>query len=374
MSFARRADARHDAPDPNRRHAEKTAMNPTPTPKTEPGPQPRPYPPPQGAVAVIGTGGTIAGLAPDATRTFAYEDSRSRIDEIFRRLPIERDLQPLLYEQPFQVGSEDFTDAHWTALAHRIQQLALRHDVAGVVLTQGTDTIEETAYFLHLVLKTRKPVVVTGAMRPASALGSDVALNLYQAVTLARHPGAHGQGVLVVMNDRIHCAREVVKTHTWSLDSLQSPEFGPLGCMVGDQPMLSRKTTRRHTTDTKFLLGDQPLPRVDLVWGCAGISPDVVEGLVQQGALGLVYAGPGNGSVAAAVKPALAAAARAGVAVVRASRVPTGVVVRNAAEDDDAMGLVAAGSLPAVKARVLLRLALAQGADAAQLQRLFDTC
>jgi L-asparaginase len=324
-------------------------------------------------VALIGTGGTIAGAGEDATRPFAYECSQSGIDTIVQRLGLGGRVQPLRFEQPFNTGSEDFTEAHWRTLARRVQALADDPGVAGVVLTQGTDTLEETAYFLNLVLKVRKPVVITGAMRPTTALGSDAALNLVQAIALARSPAAADLGVLVLMNDRIHGARQASKLHTWALDSFQSPESGPLGCMLGDQALIHHRPTRRHTVHSALALQDTPLPRVDLLWAFAGIDPGVVHDAVDRGALGLVYAGTGNGSIAAPLKAPIAAAVRAGVAVVRASRVPCGVVVAQAAEDDDALGTVAAGSLSAVKARVLLQLALAQGLDRSGIQQLFDT-
>lgn len=324
-------------------------------------------------VALIGTGGTIAGAGEDATRPFAYECSQVGIDAIVQRLGLGDRVQPLRFEQPFNTGSEDFTEQHWRTLARRVQALADDPEVAGVVLTQGTDTLEETAYFLHLVLKVHKPVVLTGAMRPASAMGSDAALNLYQAIALARSPAAADMGVVVLMNDRIHGARSASKLHTWALDSFDSPESGPLGCMLGDRPLIHHRPVHRHTVHSALALRDAPLPRVDLLWAYAGIDAGAVHDAVDRGALGLVYAGTGNGSIAAQLKESIAAAVRAGVTVVRASRVPCGVVVAQAAEDDELLGTVAAGSLSAVKARVLLQLALAQGMDRVGIQKVFDT-
>jgi L-asparaginase len=310
-------------------------------------------------VAVIGTGGTIAGEASDITRSFSYADSQHTIASLVETLPKTMRLPPLECEQLFQTGSEDFTETHWLTLAHRVQIQVDRLDIAGVVITQGTDTIEETAYFLHLLLNTDKPVVVVGAMRPAGAAGSDMPLNLYHAIVLARHAGARGMGVLVMMNDRIHCARDVTKTNTWTLDSFQSPEFGPLGYMLDDEPVLMRRPVREHTNATPFALPLAGLPRVDLIVSHVAIRADVIDASVRAGARGIVFAGTGNGSIPGPLKAVLREAVLSGCTVVRASRVASGFVVRNAAEDDDGLGFVAADTLPALKARVLLQLALA---------------
>jgi glutamin-(asparagin-)ase len=322
-------------------------------------------------VALIGTGGTIAGVAPDPDRPHAYTDSQLGIGELVASLSSRVSLPPTVCEQLFQTGSEDFTEAHWLALAMRVQALLVDDGISGVVVAQGTDTIEETAYFLHLLLKSDKPVVVTGAMRPESALGSDVGLNLVQALTLAAHPKARGLGALVMMNQRIHSAREVVKEHTWALDAFKTPEFGPLGVMLDGAPVWLRQPTRGHTRDTPFALPIAGLPRIDLVWGHVGIRPDVIDASVRAGARGLVYAGTGNGSVATQMMPVLREAAASGCRIVRASRVQSGLVVRDGAEDDSGAGFIAAGTLPAVKARVLLQLALTLEGRT-DLQALFD--
>ena len=321
-------------------------------------------------IAVIGTGGTIAGEASESTRSFSYADSQHTIASLVDALAKTMHLPPLECEQLFQTGSEDFTEAHWLMLANRVQTLVDRSDIAGVVVTQGTDTIEETAYFLHLLLKTGKTVVVVGAMRPGGAAGSDMPLNLYHAIVLARHANACGMGVLVMMNDRIHCARDVIKANTWTLDSFQSPEFGPLGYMLADEPVMMRRPIREHTNATPFALPLAGLPRVDLIVSHVAIRADVVDASVRAGARGIVFAGTGNGSIPGPLKAVLREAVLSGCTVVRASRVASGIVVRNAAEDDDALGLIAADALPALKARVLLQLALAVDKDL-DLQSLF---
>lgn len=325
------------------------------------------------SVVVLGTGGTVAGIAPDATRPYAYSDSQIGIEALISALPVKSNLR-IECEQPFQMGSEDFTEETWRSLHARISHHLGRADVCGVVLAQGTDTIEETAYFLNLTLDSSKPVIVTGAMRPSGTLSSDANLNLFQSVSLAAHPSAGYLGTLVLLNERIHAARYAVKTHTFAADALASPGWGPLGLMLGGVPnwawrpvWLSKNKLPLH--------GDllaQPMPRVDLVWSYAGVPRDVVDCAVAAGARGIVYAGTGNGSVAAAVKPALQAAAKRGCMVVRATRTICGPVVRNAAENDDELCTIAAGNISAVKARILLQVGLACGLSRASLQTLFD--
>ncbi len=322
-------------------------------------------------VVVLGTGGTIAGIAPDPARPYEYADSKVAIDSLVGQLPQVPGVMTEC-EQAQQMGSEDFTEATWRMLRGRIALHLSREEVAGVVLAQGTDTLEETAYFLHLALLSRKPVVVTGAMRPAATLSSDAALNIFQSLSLAASPSARDRGVLVLLNERIYSASDVVKGHTFAGDSFTSPGWGPLGLMLGGVPHWARRCDRGRLTEFQPSLFARPLPRVDVVWSHAGVSRDMVDAAVAAGASGIVYAGTGNGSVASALKPALLEAALQGCAVVRASRTADGIVVRNAAEDDDALMTVAAVGLPAVKARVLLQLGIAAGLSAHQLQQAFN--
>jgi L-asparaginase len=215
--------------------------------------------------------------------------------------------------------------------------------------------------------------VLTAAMRPASALSADGPLNLLNAVTVAAHPGSHGQGVLVAFNNRMHGARDVVKTSTYAVDAFQSPELGALGWVQDGRVEFARKVLRPHTIDTEFVLGSS-WPQVEVVTSYAGASRVAVDALVAAGVRGIVVAGTGNGSIHASVQQALAEAASRGVAVVRSSRVGSGHVMRNGAAPDEVLGFVSGGSLNPYKARVLLMLALAAGLSSAQdLQRVFDT-
>lgn len=322
-------------------------------------------------IILVGTGGTIAGVVQDPGKPYLYADSQLGIEEVAKSLPAPAGVKVEAI-QLWKLGSEDFTEASWRGLYLHLRQQLRRPEVAGVVLTQGTDTIEETAFFLAKVLPPGKPVVVTGAMRPSGALSSDAPLNIYQSLALAAHPSAQGKGCLVLMNERIYAPCDAVKAHTFAADSFQSPDCGPLGIMLGDTPHWTR-TVAAAGLALPSTFGEAPLPRVDLVWAHAGIQPEMIEAAVACGAAGLVYAGTGNGSVAAQVRGALVQAAQRGCIVVRASRAPAGMVVRNASESDEELQTVAAWRYPAVKARILLQLGLALRMKRPALQALFQS-
>jgi len=324
-------------------------------------------------IVILATGGTIAGAAPDAAQTVAYHAGALGVEQLLHAVPALASRARIRAEQIASIDSKDMSLALWTQLAQRANALLARDDVDGIVITHGTDTLEETAYLLHLTVKSAKPVVLTAAMRPASALSADGPLNLLGAVTVAASPAAFGQGVLVVFNNRMHCARDVTKVHTTSVDAFQSPEVGALGWVQDGQVQFQRRATRPHTDATEFTA---PIswPHVEIVASYAGVSRFAVDVLLAAGARGIVVMGTGNGSMHAALQQALADAAAQRVAVVRASRVGAGPVMRNGAAPDDALGFVAAGTLNPYKARVLLILALAAGiTEPAALQRVFDT-
>ncbi|SMF59861.1 L-asparaginase [Trinickia caryophylli] len=328
---------------------------------------------PRARVAVLATGGTIAGSAADAARTAGYQAGVVGVDKLLAAVPALAAVADVSAEQVASIDSKDLDAALWTTLARRIDELAARDDVDGIVVTHGTDTLEETAYLLHLTVKTAKPVVLTAAMRPSSALSADGPLNLLGAVTVAAHRAAHGQGVLVAFNNRIHSARDIVKTSTYAVDAFQSPEVGALGWVQDGRVEFQRSVVRPHTAATPFAVGDT-WPGVEVVPSYAGASRLAVDALVAARVNGIVVAGTGNGSIHASVQAALGDAVQQGIAVVRASRVGSGHVMRNGAAPDDALGFVSAGSLNPYKARVLLMLALAAGMTGrAVLQLAFDT-
>ncbi|MFM0201534.1 asparaginase [Paraburkholderia fungorum] len=324
-------------------------------------------------IAVLATGGTIAGAAADATNTSGYQAGVVGVDQLLAVVPALSTVARIAAEQIASVDSKDMAMALWTTLAQRINTLLAEDDVDGVVVTHGTDTLEETAYLLHLTIKSDKPVVLTAAMRPASALSADGPLNLLNAMTVAANAGARGQGVLVAFNNRIHSARDVVKTSTYAVDTFQSPEIGALGWVQDGRVEFQRSVVRPHTRAAEFVIGAK-WPHVEVVVSYAGVTRIAVDALVAAGVRGIVVAGTGNGSIHAAMQQALADAASQGVAVVRSSRVGSGHVMRNGAAADDALGFISAGSLNPYKARVLLMLALAAGGTGAvALQKTFDT-
>ncbi|KVM65773.1 L-asparaginase [Burkholderia ubonensis] len=328
-------------------------------------------PPALPRIAVLATGGTIAGAAPDAASTAGYQAGALGVNFLLDAVPALASVARIDAEQVASIDSKDLALPLWNTLAARIDALMADDAVDGIVITHGTDTLEETAYALHLTVRGDKPVVLTAAMRPATALSSDGPLNLLNAVTVAAHPAARAQGVLVAFNNRIHGARDVVKTSTYAVDAFQSPELGALGWVQDGRVEFARRVRRPHDSQLAML---NAWPAVEVVASYSGATRTAVDALVAAGVRGLVVAGTGNGSIHATLQAALADAVKQGVAVVRASRVGSGHVMKNGAACDDALGFVSAGSLNPFKARVLLMLALANGIGARDdLQRLFDT-
>jgi L-asparaginase len=333
-------------------------------------------PPPDVATArrvvVLATGGTIAGAAASDVQA-GYTSGQVGVDQLLAAVPQAQKLAVLRGEQVANIGSQDMNDEVWLTLARRINALTALPDVDGVVVTHGTDTIEETAYFLNLVVRSRKPVVMTAAMRPATALSADGPLNFYNAVAVAAHPEAAGRGVLVVINDWIHGASSLTKTSTTAVQTFLSPLWGLIGTVAYGEIEFFRGPVGRNTVETEFSLdGVASLPRVDVIMAHENMDGALIEAAVAAGARGLVIAGVGNGNMTAAALAALAAQAKKGVVCVRASRVATGRVSRNVEVDDDKLGLVASMGLNPQKARVLLRLALTKTSEVAGIQRYFD--
>ncbi|MBU9191315.1 asparaginase [Burkholderia gladioli] len=323
-------------------------------------------------IAVLATGGTIAGAAPDATNTAGYQAGALGLASLLDAVPALARVAQIEGEQVASIDSKDLEPALWATLVQRIEALAADPRIDGIVITHGTDTLEETAALLHLCVATPKPVVITAAMRPATALSPDGPLNLLNAVTVAASAAARGRGVLVAFNNKIHAARDVVKTSTYAVDAFQSPETGVLGWVQDGRVEFARGIVRDAASAPRLSIG--AWPAVEIVSSYAGASRIGVDALVAAGVKGIVVAGTGNGSIHATLQAALLEAARRGVAVVRASRVGSGHVMRNGAANDEALGFVSAGSLNPFKARVLLMLALAAGIDdAARLQAAFDT-
>lgn len=325
------------------------------------------------SVVILATGGTIAGSAVTETES-AYTSAQLSVETLIAAVPQLRELARVKGEQISNIGSQDMSDTVWLKLARRVNAVLSSDEVDGVVITHGTDTLEETAYFLNLVVKSRKPVVLTAAMRPATGLSADGPLNIFNAVAVAADARAHGRGVLVVINDDVHGARAFTKTHTTDLQTFSSGERGLIGTVNFGKTKYFRTPHAKHTTATPFDVTDvEKLPRVDILYAHADMSADLIEAAVAKGAKGVVIAGVGNGNMNAASLETLAKVAADGVACVRSTRLPTGVVGRNVETDDDALGLTASLGLNPPKSRVLLKLTLLSHQDPAAIQQIFET-
>jgi L-asparaginase len=285
-----------------------------------------------------------------------------------------RDLANIKGEQISNVGSQDMTFAIMLTLAKRINALLAQNDVNGIVVTHGTDTMEETAYFLNLVVKSDKPVVLVGSMRPSTALSADGPLNLFNAVGVAADPQSAGRGVLVVMNDWIHGAHSLTKTSTTAVQTFMSPLRGLVGVANYGKNDYYNSPVWKHTTASDLDVASvTQLPRVDIIYAYSDMPGDLIDSSVANGAKGIVIAGVGNGNMNKRSLEAAVTAAKKGVVVVRSSRVVTGTVGRNVEVNDDEMNFVASDELNPQKARILLTLALLKPRTTADIQNLFYT-
>lgn len=324
------------------------------------------------SVVVLATGGTIAGAANTNVQA-GYTSGQVGVEQLIAAVPEAGKIAKLRGEQISNIGSQDMNDEVWLKLANRVNALVAMPDVSGVVITHGTDTIEETAYFLNLVVKSKKPVVMTAAMRPATALSADGPLNFFNAVAVAADKEAAGRGVLVVINDWIHGAASLTKTSTTAVQTFLSPQSGLVGTVAYGQTEFYRGPIGKHTADSEFsLTGVSGLPRVDIIMAHENMDGALIDAAAAAGAKGIVIAGVGNGNLTDTAVKALAAQAKKGVVCVRASRVVTGRVSRNVELDDDKLGFVASLDKNPQKARVLLRLALLQPRSVKDVQRIFD--
>ena len=324
-------------------------------------------------VVVVATGGTIAGAGASSTNSATYTAAKVPVDALLNAVPQIQNLANVTGIQALQVASESITDKELLSLARQINDLLKKPDVNGVVITHGTDTMEETAFFLSLVIHSDKPIVLVGSMRPSTAMSADGPLNLYSAVALAADESAKGKGVMVLMNDSIFAARDVTKTiniHTNAFDS----QWGALGSLVEGKAYWFRNSAKRFNNRSEFnieqIQGDK-LPLVQIVYGSGNMLPDAYDAYAKAGAKAIIHAGTGNGSVANYIVPTLKNLQQQGVQIVRASRVPQGFVLRNAEQPDDQYGWVVAHDLNPQKAKLLTALALTKTTDPKQIQRMF---
>jgi glutamin-(asparagin-)ase len=322
-------------------------------------------------VVILATGGTIAGAGASAVNSATYAAAKVGVEKLIAGLPELSKVANVRGEQVFQVASESLTNDNLLTLAKRVSALSKQADVDGIVITHGTDTLEETAYFLTLTVHTSKPIVVVGSMRPGTALSADGALNLYDAVNVAGSKDAAGKGVLVTMNDNIDSGRDVSKNVNIKTSAFSS-QWGPLGMIVEGKNYWFRAPVKRHTMNSEFDIDSiSALPPVEIAMGYEGVSSIAIDAIAKSGAKALIHGGTGNGSVADRIVPNLQKARTDGVIVIRSSRVPDGFVIRNAEQPDDKYDWVVAHDLRPQKARILAMVALTKTSNTKELQRIF---
>lgn len=317
-------------------------------------------------VALFTTGGTIQSKGAHRQKLMEYGDGRVAPDELLADLPELQDLAKIEVHEISNVGSGSIGADQHLRLAKQITKTLARNDVSGAVVTHGTSTLEETAFFLHLTVKSEKPVIVVGAMRPFSAASRDGPFNLYNATRVAIDPAAVGKGVMIVLNDTIHSARYATKGHTYHVETFVSRDIGPLGYTDSDQVVFYRETLTRHTLNSEFdVLSLEELPKVDIVYGYQEASAAPIPALVTDGTKGLVL-NSGSGSFNREIKKAQAA----GIVVVGSDRKGAGRVVLSDRKLNS--GIITSDNINAQKSRILLRVALTKTHDLEELQRIFD--
>ena len=322
-------------------------------------------------VVILATGGTIAG-AGDSCVGSKYAPGKVGIDQVVKNIPGLDKLADIRTEQVMQIASQDFNDATWLAIAKRVNELLAQSSVKGLVITHGTDTLEETAYFLNLVVKSKKPVVLVGAMRASTSLSSDGALNLYNAVALAASDEAYGKGVLVMMNDEIYAARDVAKISTTNVSAFKSPNSGVMGSVLYGAVKFYYSPLRAHTSQTVFdVRKAESLPKVEIIYAYAGVDVSMIDYLIESGAKGIILAGVGDGNISKQGVEKLAKAAKKGALIVRSAHLGSGLVEPNVEIEDEKLGFVTADNLSPQKARILAMLALTKTNDVKKVRGMF---
>jgi len=317
-------------------------------------------------IAFLATGGTIAGRGTDPTKATEYRPGLVGVDELLAAIPQLGEIAHIEAEQFYNIASSALTIPNMISLSRRINHLLQDEETKGLVVTHGTDVMEESVYFLNLTVKSTKPVVVTGSMRPSTAISADGPMNIIEAVRVACCPEAADKGVLLVLNDEIHSARDVTKGNAQRLHTFVSRELGPLGIITGDRIDFYHQPLRKHTHQTALCVEDKDdLPRVDLVTTYLGNDSVAIDAYISAGAKGLVVAAAGGGATTPAMREGMQRAVDAGLVVVMATRTGSGMVGGRSGN------YIGAGNLNPYKARILLALALAHTDDPAQIDAWF---
>ena len=322
-------------------------------------------------VYILATGGTIAGSGSSATKS-NYSAGQVAIGTLLDAVPAINDVAYIEGEQVVNIGSQDMSDDVWLVLAKRVNELIASQKVNGIVITHGTDTMEETAFFLSLVTDSNIPIVLVGAMRPSTAISADGPVNLYNAVVTAASPASMGRGVLVCMNGKVYGAADVTKTNTTSVETFQSPNSGAIGYIHNGEVRYYHTSCAGVNTPYFDIDGLKSLPKVGIAYGYSNVEGDVVDMMIDKHYKGIVYAGVGNGNIHKNVFPELEKARKDGIIVVRSSRVPTGATTLDAEVDDNKYEFVASWGLNPQKARILLMLALTKTDDWKTIQKYFN--
>lgn len=307
-------------------------------------------------ILILTTGGTIAGSSTN--KKLEYKAGNTKGEDLIASIPALKELATIEVDPVAQIGSQDMSDDILLKLAHRVQTAENNPTIKGIVITHGTDTMEETAFFLDKVLTPKKPVILTGAMRPPNFISADGASNLVNAVKLATKQTAQNRPVMIVMNDTVFDAHSVQKSNTTSLQTFQAPNAGPIGVINNDHIYFyhSANTTKKHI----YSLPDTiPFPRVDIIYSHVQMDGELIQDAIKRGAKGIILAGVGDGNTSSLAIQVLKNAAKQGIIIVRSSRTGSGFVNRNVEINDDENHFIAAADLNPQKARILLQLLLA---------------
>ena len=325
-------------------------------------------------VEILATGGTIAGTASSQTSTI-YKAGSLSAEQLIASVNGLSDLANIKYAQVYNKDSGNITLNDWLHLASEVQKTADNPNINAIVITHGTDTMEETAYFLDLVIKTNKPIVLVGAMRPATSMSSDGPLNLYNAVAVAINKQSMGRGVLVAMDEKIFDSRNVTKVNTTEAEAFQQPNGGTIGNVNMGKVSYQSIATRANTNKTPFSVNlESKLPDVEIIYEYAGVNPQMLDHILDtKGLKGLVIAGVGDGNIPSYEKDFLIKARKKGIVIVRSSRVGSGAVSYDYNNLDTTYDLIAGDNLNPQKARILLMLSLMQTTDIKQIQTNFYT-
>ena len=309
-------------------------------------------------ILVLATGGTISGKK-NGMSEIGYNAGGVTGKQLVEDIPELAKLAEINVEQIANIGSQDMNDAIWLRLAKRIQDAVAHNEADGIVITHGTDTMEETAFFLDTVIRTDKPIILTGAMRPSTAIGADGPANLYEAIEVAANPKAKDHGVMIVMNDTIHAARWASKTHTTAVQTFQSVNAGPIGYV--DPASVRFIEPKKQPVPSYSLPTTAPLPTVEILYAHSGMGASIINDLIKAGVKGIILAGVGDGNSSKEAMAALNLAVKQGVIVVRSSRTGSGFVNRNVEVNDDKNDFVVSYDLSPQKARILLQILIANG-------------